>query len=75
MVRMATINSATAMTMAKQAKTASSIAVFTPRLPSLRLPEGYTYADGIEEISLADGNTDVVFTLVPLSAEATQPEG
>lgn len=31
------------------------------------IPEGYACVDGITEISMADGNTDVVFTLEPVA--------
>lgn len=35
----------------------------TAKIMTTTLPEGYACVDGIEEISMADGNTDVVFTL------------
>lgn len=33
----------------------------------IAIPEGYACVDGIEEISMADGKTDVVFTLEPVA--------
>lgn len=33
----------------------------------ITIPEGYACVDGIQEISMADGKTDVVFTLEPVA--------
>ncbi|MBQ7345095.1 MAG: hypothetical protein IJW45_03415 [Oscillospiraceae bacterium] len=35
----------------------------TAKIMVTTLPEGYSCVDGVEEISMADGNTDVVFVL------------